>query len=84
MLVFIDKSGDPGFKIEQGSSRYFVVALVLFEDNAEAEACDKRISLLGRELGYPEGFMFHFRDNSHKIRQAFCRRLLLMNSFILG
>ncbi|MCM8782505.1 MAG: DUF3800 domain-containing protein [Candidatus Omnitrophica bacterium] len=71
MLVFIDESGDPGLKINQGSSRYFVVSMVVFEDYKEAEACDKRISLLGRELGYPEGFLFHFKDNSHKVRTAF-------------
>ncbi|MFA5262006.1 MAG: DUF3800 domain-containing protein, partial [Candidatus Omnitrophota bacterium] len=71
MLVFIDESGDPGLKIETGSSRYFVISMVVFEDHKEAEACDRRISLLGRELGYPDGFTFHFKDNSHKIRLAF-------------
>ncbi|TAN62457.1 DUF3800 domain-containing protein [bacterium] len=71
MLVFIDESGDPGLKIESGSSRYFVISLVVFEDHKEAESCDKRISLLGRELGYPDGFVFHFKDNSHKMRLSF-------------
>ena len=84
MLVFIDESGDPGFKIEQGSSKYFVVALILFEDNAEAEACDRRISLLGRELGHPEGFVFHFRDNSHKVRQAFLQAVAPYEFFYFG
>ena len=40
MLVFIDESGDSGLKIEQGSSRYFTVSLVMFEDNDDALACD--------------------------------------------
>lgn len=71
MLIFIDESGDSGLKIEAGSSRYFVISLVVFEDHKEAENCDKRISLLGRELGYPDGFVFHFKDNSHKMRLAF-------------
>ena len=35
MLVFIDESGDTGLKIEKGSSRYFVIALVSFEENEE-------------------------------------------------
>ncbi|TSC88726.1 MAG: hypothetical protein G01um10145_752 [Microgenomates group bacterium Gr01-1014_5] len=26
MLVFIDDSGDAGFKLEKGSSRFFVIA----------------------------------------------------------
>lgn len=36
MLVFIDDSGDPGFKIEKGSSSVFVIALVIFDDDLEA------------------------------------------------
>lgn len=33
MLVFIDESSDPGLKTEQGSSKFFTVALLVFEDN---------------------------------------------------
>ncbi len=88
MLVFIDESGDSGLRIDQGSSRYFVVSLIIFEDHEEAEACDKRISLLGRELGYPEGFYFHFTDNSHKVRLAFLQAVALYDfiyfSFVLN
>lgn len=84
MLVFIDESGDAGFRIQEGSSRYFVVALVVFEDNKEAEACDKRISLLSRELGYQEGYEFHFREDSHKIRQAFLQAVAPYEFFYFG
>lgn len=45
MLIFIDDSGDSGLKIESGSSRYFTIGLVVFEDNEEAVACDQRIQL---------------------------------------
>jgi hypothetical protein len=31
VLVFIDESGDPGFKLERGSSPVFVVAMVIFQ-----------------------------------------------------
>ena len=71
MLVFIDESGDSGLKITEGSSRYFVISLVIFEDHKEAEACDQRIKLLGRELGHPQGYYFHFVDNSHAVRLKF-------------
>ena len=37
MLVFVDESGDPGLKLDQGSSRYFIVILVLFEDPENAK-----------------------------------------------
>ncbi len=71
MLVFIDESGDTGRKTTRGSSKFFVVSLILFEDNDEALACDQRIDLLKRELGKELRFEFHFQDNSDRIRQAF-------------
>jgi len=37
MIVFIDDSGDPGFKIMRGSSAVFVLAFVIFNDELEAE-----------------------------------------------
>ena len=55
MLVFIDESGDSGLKVEAGSSRFFTVALVVFEDYEEANACDKRIELLAKEIGWVAG-----------------------------
>lgn len=70
MLAFVDESGDPGRKILNGSSAYFVVALVTFQDHEDALACDQRIELLRRELGRP-WYEFHFSHNSRKVRQQF-------------
>lgn len=36
MLVFIDDSGDPGFKLDKGSSRFFVICSVIFDDTARS------------------------------------------------
>lgn len=72
MLVFIDESGDPGLKLKEGSSDYFVIALVVFEDNEEAIACDQRIQLLKRELGLINE-EFHFKRNSDRIRESFIK-----------
>jgi hypothetical protein len=71
MLVFIDESGDPGLKLGHGSTDYFIVTLVIFEDNDEATATDQRIDLLKRELGFPAGFEFHFNKVKGAIREAF-------------
>jgi hypothetical protein len=71
MLVFIDESGDSGFKISSGSSEYFNVSLVIFKDLLEANKCDERISLLKQELGKSNDWEFHFKDNSNKIRNQF-------------
>jgi hypothetical protein len=38
VLAFIDDAGDPGFKFSRASSRYFVIACVIFDENADAEA----------------------------------------------
>jgi len=44
MLVFIDESGDPGFKIENGSSPVFVLGMVIFPHTDEAARADKIIT----------------------------------------
>ncbi len=84
MLVFIDESGDSGLKIERGSSRFFTVALVAFEDMEEANACDQRIELLKKELGWKRDREFHFKQNSHRIRCAFLKSVAPYNFFYYG
>lgn len=37
MYVFIDESGDPGFKVSKGSSPVFVAAMVIFNDAVAAQ-----------------------------------------------
>lgn len=84
MLVFIDESGDSGLKIENGSSRYFTVGLVVFEDTDEAMACDQRIQLLKKELGWEVDSEFHFKRNSDKVRRAFLKAVSPYNFFYYG
>ncbi len=71
MLVFIDESGDPGLKLDSGSTDYFIVTLVAFEDSEEALAADQRIQLLKRELGFKGEFEFHFNKVKGAYREAF-------------
>lgn len=75
MLVFIDEAGDTGRKTEKGSSRFFIISLVLFEDNEKALACDQRIKLLRRELKLLDNFEFHFTHNSKRIKQEFLKAI---------
>jgi len=84
MLAFIDESGDPGLKIEKGSSRYFTIALVVFEDKNEALSCDQRIQLLKKEIGWSETSEFHFKRNSDKIRRAFLQAVSPYNFVYYG
>ena len=84
MLVFIDESGDAGLKLDKGSSPFFTVGLVIFEDNEEATACDQRIELLKRELSWRPESEFHFKRNSDKVRRAFLGAVTPYNFFYYG
>ncbi len=84
MIVFIDESGDSGLKLEHGSSKYFTIALVAFEDDEEAIACDQRICLLKRELGWSGNSEFHFNKNSIRVRKIFLEAVLPYDFFYYG
>lgn len=84
MLIFIDESGDTGLKIQQGSSRYFAIVLVSFEENEEAIACDQRIELLKRELKLPKGFEFKFSKLRKDQRMKFFEAVLPYTFFYFG
>ena len=75
MLVLIDESGDCGLKFGRGSSDFFTCVAVVFSDAFSANACDRSIDELRRELGKPSQFEFHFSHVSDKIRAAFLERL---------
>jgi Protein of unknown function (DUF3800) len=81
VLVFIDESGNSGMKGKPGSSRFFVVTAVLFEDNEEADSCDKRINDLRAELGLDENFEFHFNSCSDRLRTRFLEVVAGSNFF---
>lgn len=68
-------------KLGRGASDFFTVALIIFEENDEAQAADTRITLLRRELRKPDSFEFHFKENSDGIRQAFFEALVPYNFF---
>lgn len=84
MLIFIDESGDSGLKISQGASAYFTVSLVVFEDTDEAVACDQRIELLRREIGWKPSSEFHFHRNSDRIRDVFLKAVQPYSFFYYG
>ena len=71
VLIFIDESGDTGFKFEKGSSRYVVVVLVSFEDTLDAEEVSLKIKRLKRKLGWGEATEFKFSGTSNRFRREF-------------
>jgi hypothetical protein len=61
MVGFMDESGDAGFQFHRHSSRYFVVMLVLFGSEAEAQRVGTRLTALKAEIGKPT-MEFHFTN----------------------
>src|SRR5215471_11887152 len=69
MLVFIDESGDPGFKLNKGSTAVFSAALVAFRETEEARATQAAIEAAAVRLHVrPE---FKFSKCRDEVRDAF-------------
>lgn len=69
MLVFIDESGDSGFKLDKGSTPVFAVALAAFGSTEEAARCDSIIRDALKTLRVKPEFKF---SKAHgKVRDAF-------------
>lgn len=75
MLIFIDDSGDPGFKIGSGSTRYFVIALLIFDDYLEAEKMAVAVKELRRSFNMSDHEEFKFNKSKNKIREDFLRKI---------
>lgn len=78
MLVFIDDSGDAGFKLGKGSTDFFVIAMVIFDDELEAEKVAVAIKELRRELSWADYREFRFYKLTSDIRLRFLQKV---NSF---
>jgi len=69
MLVFVDESGDTGMHLDRpGTSAFFVVTAVIFEDNDDALACDQAIGRFRDSLGWRGEFHFSKMDRAHRIQ----------------
>lgn len=76
MFVFIDDSGDPGFKLQTGSSPCFVIALVIFDDPLEAEKTSLAIKELRRELKVSDMYEFKFNKMDKKFKDKFIKNVM--------
>src|SRR3989344_1051534 len=71
MLVFIDDSGDPSFKIDKGASKNFVICCIIFDDELEVERTAVAIKELRRKLKFSDRVEFKFNGSTFKTRNAF-------------
>lgn len=73
MLVLIDESGCPGFKLTKGSTSYFIMAMIIFKDYLQAEAVSQEITKLRQNLKInPE---FKFSKTRAKIKNIFFEKI---------
>ena len=79
MLVFIDESGDSGFKLQKGSTTSFVVALVVFDENLDAEETALEIKKYRKKIGKTERFEFKFNKCNKELRIGFLKAVKKCN-----
>lgn len=79
MLVFIDESGDSGFKLQKGSTTSFVVALVIFDENLDAEETALEIKKYRKKIGKTERFEFKFNKCNKELRIGFLKAVKKCN-----
>jgi hypothetical protein len=82
MLVFIDDSGDAGFKLGKGSTDYFVIAMVCFTENLEAEKVAVAIKELRRDIEFSENMEFRFFKTSKEYRVKFLHTISKFNFYV--
>jgi hypothetical protein len=73
--------GDTGFKFEQNSSKYFVLAAVVFQTEADSIEAGNSIRDLMRNMKTRPGYEFHFTKNSNKTRELFLAELSRLRFF---
>ncbi|MFH1280446.1 MAG: DUF3800 domain-containing protein [Candidatus Beckwithbacteria bacterium] len=71
MLVFIDESGDAGFKVQKGSTAFFVITLIVFKEEIHAEETALAIKKLRIKLKKSDKFEFKFNKCNKRIRTQF-------------
>lgn len=82
MIVFIDESGDAGFQVEKGSSPNFIVVMVIFADELDAEEASLKIRKLRKKMGKSENFEFKFNKLNKEFRTDFLNEVKNMNFLV--
>ena len=76
MLIFMDESGDTGFKFNKTSSRFFVLTIVIFDSLEAAEKANDAIKDLRGELKLSEKSEFKFSTGTtSKVKANFLQKL---------
>lgn len=79
--IFIDESGDTGFKLDSGSSPYFILSAVVFETSVAIIEASNRIQDLLQEGRYNTNFEFHFGKNKEQTKIKFLEEVSQMQFY---
>ena len=82
VYVFIDDSGDSGFKLDTGSTRHFVIACCVFESSESAERTANRIRSFRDSLGWSPMEEFKFSKTRPEIRFSFLNQICSNDFFV--
>jgi hypothetical protein len=74
MVVFVDEAGDTGLKRGQGSTQFFIITVVLFDQDDEAAASDQRITQLRHERRLAPDFELHFNETPRYLKKLLRQR----------
>ena len=79
MHIYIDETGDTGFKLKKGSSSIFCITLLIFHDNIEIEKMSKAIKRLQEKLHFHLNEEWKFSKTSPKNRLEFLHTISNFN-----
>jgi len=77
--LWLDESGDTGFKFELGSSKYFLITLVYLESNnidEEISKIEKQINQLKEKFSLTINYEFKFSRCKNKLKEEFLKEFL--------
>lgn len=75
MHIYIDETGDTGFKLDKGSSHIFCITLLIFNDNKEIEKMAKAIKRLQEKLHFHSNDEWKFSKTASKFRLEFLQTI---------
>jgi len=79
MFVYLDETGDTGFKFDRGSSRFFLVTILLVPDPLPLNSA---IDDLRSAMHFTADYEFKFMKSSHKIRCEFLKTIIRHDALI--
>lgn len=70
--VFIDESGDAGFRVDKGSSPYLCMAAIICCGRNSIATTEQAVADLRTRMSIKKDYEFHFCEESPKRRRLFC------------